>query len=60
MIRDADAIFVFDDESRRRLARAYPDAREKTFPLGWLTTTGPIEIRIRTAARRTTSRAPTT
>jgi hypothetical protein len=45
MIRDADAIFVFDDESRRRLARAYPEAREKTFPLGWLTTVGPIEIR---------------
>jgi protein-tyrosine-phosphatase len=45
MIRDADAIFVFDDESRRRLARAYPDAREKTFPLGWLTTEGPLEIR---------------
>jgi protein-tyrosine-phosphatase len=45
MIREADAIFVFDDESRRRVAQAYPEAREKTFPLGWLTTAGPIEIR---------------
>jgi len=45
MIREADAIFVFDDESRRRLARAYPEARDKTYPLGWLTTAGPIEIR---------------
>jgi protein-tyrosine-phosphatase len=45
MVREADAIFVFDDEARRRLARSHPAAREKTYPLGWLTTDGPIEIR---------------
>jgi protein-tyrosine-phosphatase len=45
MIREADAIFVFDDEARRRLVRSYPGARDKTFPLGWLSTDGPIEIR---------------
>jgi protein-tyrosine-phosphatase/predicted ATP-grasp superfamily ATP-dependent carboligase len=45
MIREADAIFVFDDEARRRLARTYPAAREKTYPIGWLATDGPIEIR---------------
>ncbi len=45
MVREADAIFVFDDEARRRLARTYPYARAKTYPLGWLSTHGPIEIR---------------
>jgi len=45
MIREADAIFVFDDEARRRLVRTYSSARDKTYPLGWLATDGPIEIR---------------
>ena len=45
MVREADAIFVFDDEARQRIGAAYPFARTKTFPLGWLTTDGPIEIR---------------
>ena len=45
MVREADAIFVFDDEARRRLVRTYPFVREKTYPLGWLTTDGPTEIR---------------
>jgi protein-tyrosine-phosphatase/predicted ATP-grasp superfamily ATP-dependent carboligase len=45
MVREADAIFVFDDEARRSLGRAYPFARGKTYPIGWLATDGPIEIR---------------
>lgn len=45
MVREADAIFVFDDDARRRLARAYPYARGKTYPLGWLALQGPVEIR---------------
>jgi protein-tyrosine-phosphatase/predicted ATP-grasp superfamily ATP-dependent carboligase len=45
MMQEADAVFVFDDEARRRLARTYPFAREKTFPIGWLATEGPVEIR---------------
>lgn len=45
MVGEADAIFVFDDEARRRLAAAYPSSRDKTFPIGWLATDGPIEIR---------------
>jgi protein-tyrosine-phosphatase/predicted ATP-grasp superfamily ATP-dependent carboligase len=45
MVREADAIFVFDDEARTRLVRTFPFARAKTFPLGWLATAGPIEIR---------------
>lgn len=45
MVGEADAIFVFDDEARRRLARSHPGAREKTYPLGWLSTAGPVEIR---------------
>jgi protein-tyrosine-phosphatase/predicted ATP-grasp superfamily ATP-dependent carboligase len=45
MVREADAIFVFDDEARRRLARTYPFARARMLPIGWLTTDGPVEIR---------------
>lgn len=45
MMHEADVVFVFDDEARRRLARSYPFAREKIFPLGWLATEGPLEIR---------------
>jgi protein-tyrosine-phosphatase/predicted ATP-grasp superfamily ATP-dependent carboligase len=45
MVREADAIFVFDDEAMMRLAEAYPDARTKTFPIGLLATDGPVEIR---------------
>ena len=45
MVREADAIFVFDYDGVRRLADRYPFARPKVFPVGLLMTDGPVEIR---------------
>jgi len=45
MLREADVVFVFNDDDRWLLARRYPFARAKLVPLGRLTTGGPLEIR---------------
>lgn len=45
MVRDAGAIFVFDEENLRDVRRAFPWARWKTFRLGALDGPGgPIEV----------------
>jgi protein-tyrosine-phosphatase/predicted ATP-grasp superfamily ATP-dependent carboligase len=45
MMRDADAVFVFDYATIHRLLDTYPFARDKVFPLGLLAASGPVEIR---------------
>jgi protein-tyrosine-phosphatase/predicted ATP-grasp superfamily ATP-dependent carboligase len=45
MVRDADAIFVFDYDAVRRIGDRYPFARDKVFAIGLLATSGPVEIR---------------
>jgi hypothetical protein len=51
MVRDADAIFVFDDGAPPGRP-TYPAARDKTHPIGWLRPMGRSRSAILSAAWR--------